>query len=135
MKIQLDPGAFPPVRAHENDGGLDLRALETKYVFPGEHAIFETGVHAAIPPGYVGLLTSKSGLMAKGITSRGTIDSGYTGSIKAVLFNHGTESYLVHAGDKITQLVVVPALIEPVELVATLEETERGAGGFGSTGL
>lgn len=135
MKFQLDPGAFLPVRAHENDAGVDLRALETKYVFPGEHTIFETGVHAEIPPGYVGLLTSKSGLMAKGITSRGTIDSGYTGSIKAVLFNHGSESYLVHAGDKITQLVIVPALIEPVELVAALEETERGADGFGSTGL
>lgn len=70
MRVQLDPGAFLPVRAHENDAGVDLRALETKYVFPGEHTIFKTGVHAEIPPGYVGLLTSKSGLMAKGITSR-----------------------------------------------------------------
>lgn len=135
MKVKLDPGAFLPVRAHENDAGLDLRAMETKYVFPGEHTIFDTGVHIEIPPGFVGLLTSRSGLMSKGITSRGTIDSGYTGSIRAVLFNHGPESYLVHAGDKITQLVVVPALIESVELVASLEETERGADGFGSTGL
>ena len=134
MKIKLDPGAFMPERAHGTDAGLDLRARETKYVFPGEHAIFDTGVHAAIPAAYVGLITSKSGLMAKGITSRGTIDSGYTGSIKAVLFNHGAESYLVNKGDKITQLVILPTLLASVELVTELEETDRGDNGFGSTG-
>ena len=96
--------------------------------------VFDTGVHVEIPKGYVGLITSKSGLMAKGITSRGTIDSGYTGSIRAVLFNHGERGYLVQKGDKITQMVVLPVLIEDVELTDTLEETERGAGGFGSTG-
>lgn len=135
MKVNLDPGAYVPERAHADDAGLDLRARETKYVYPREHAVFDTGVHVAIPAGYVGLITSKSGLMAKGITSRGTIDCGYTGSLKAVLFNHGEESYLVKAGDKITQLVILPCLIEDIELVSALDETERGSGGFGSTGV
>ena len=134
MKIKLDPGAYVPERAHIADAGLDLRSMETRYVSPGEFESFDTGVHVEIPKGYVGLITSKSGLMAKGITSRGTIDSGYTGSIKAILFNHGEEGYLVRKGDKITQLVVLPCIIEDVELVSHLEETERGANGFGSTG-
>ena len=134
MKIKLDPGAYVPERAHIADAGLDLRSMETRYVSPGEFESFDTGVHVEIPKGHVGLITSKSGLMAKGITSRGTIDSGYTGSIKAILFNHGEEGYLVRKGDKITQLVVLPCIIEDVELVSHLEETERGDNGFGSTG-
>lgn len=134
MKIKLDEGAKMPTRAHEWDAGLDLYSREDKYVYPGEHAIFDTGVHAAIPKNAVGLITSKSGLMSKGITSRGTIDSGYTGSIRAVLFNHGSESYLVRKGDKITQLLVLPAIICDTELVDELEDTERGEGGFGSSG-
>ena len=121
MKIKLDEGAKMPSRAHEWDAGLDLYSREDKYVYPGEHAIFDTGVHVAIPKDCVGLITSKSGLMAKGITSRGTIDSGYTG-------------YLVRKGDKITQLLVMPAIICDTELVDELEDTERGEGGFGSSG-
>ena len=72
--------------------------------------------------------------MSKGITSRGTIDCGYTGSIKAILFNHGDEGYLIRAGDKITQLVILPIITPEIELVDSLETTERGEGGFGSTG-
>lgn len=134
MKIQLDPGAIMPTRGHATDAGLDLYAMETGYVYAGGQAIFDTGVHVQIPPGYVGLITSKSGLMGKGITSRGTIDSGYTGSIKAVLYNHSRESYLVHKGDKITQLVLLPIITPELELVEALEETSRADGGFGSTG-
>lgn len=134
MKIKLDPGAYVPERAHPNDAGLDLRSMENKYVSPGEFVKFDTGVHVQIPEGYVGLITSKSGLMAKGITSRGTIDSGYTGSIKAILFNHGEEGYLVRKGDKVTQLVVLPCVVEDIELVSSLEETDRGESGFGSSG-
>lgn len=134
MKVSLDNGAKRPERAHKNDAGLDLFSMETKYISPKEHVRFETGVHVEIPAGYVGLLTSKSGLMSKGITSRGTIDCGYTGSIKAILFNHGDEGYLIRAGDKITQLVILPIITPEIELVDSLETTERGEGGFGSTG-
>lgn len=134
MKIKLDPGAYIPERAHKYDAGLDLRSPETFWLHPGEHYAVETGVHVDIPVGFVGLITSKSGLMAKGITSRGTIDAGYTGSIRAVLYNHGQEAYLVKAGDKITQLVVLPIWLPDIEIVDELEDTERGENGFGSTG-
>lgn len=134
MKVLLDPGAYMPERAHEADAGYDLRSLENKWVFSGEYAVFDTHVHVMIPEGYVGLLTSKSGLMAKGMTSRGTIDSGYTGSIHVVLYNHGSEAYEVRKGDKISQLVILPILTPELEQVDSLEDTERGDGGFGSTG-
>lgn len=134
MNIMLDKGAYMPVRGHETDAGLDLRAMETKYVYAGEQAVFDTGVHVEVPKGCVGLITSKSGLMSKGITSRGTIDESYRGSIKAVLFNDSDESYLVRAGDKITQLVIIPIVIPEITVVESLSETERGDGGFGSTG-
>lgn len=135
MKIVLEDGAIMPTRAHRTDAGLDLYAREGATVPAGSTAVFDTGVHIAIPDGYVGLLTSKSGLMRKyGITCRGTIDCGYTGSIQAVMFNHGKEDYYVHAGDKITQLVILPVLLNELERVDSLEDTERGSGGFGSTG-
>jgi dUTP pyrophosphatase len=134
MKISLDADAKMPERAHETDAGLDLFANEAGWVAPGCAAIFNTGVHIEIPRGHVGLLTSKSGLMKKDITSRGTIDCGYTGSIKAVLFNHGSRGYHVNKGDKITQLVLLPMITPELELVDALEGTERGEAGFGSTG-
>lgn len=134
MKIKLDAGAYAPERAHKYDAGLDLRSTGSYWLHPGEHVAIDTGVHVAIPEGFVGLITSKSGLMLKGITSRGTIDSGYTGSIKAVLYNHGAEGYQIKAGDKITQLVVLPCWIPDIELVSDLEDSERGENGFGSTG-
>ena len=134
MKVKLDPGAVKPTREHINDAGLDLYSPVSLWLHPGCHEVIDTGVHIAIPEGHVGLITSKSGLMAKGITSRGTIDSGYTGSIKAVLYNHGGEGYQIKAGDKVTQLVILPCIMPPIEIVDELEETDRSSGGFGSTG-
>ena len=134
MKIKLDPGAYKPTRGHIDDAGLDLYSTASLWLHPGKHEVIDTGVHVQIPPGYVGLITSKSGLMAKGITSRGTIDCGFTGSIKAVLYNHGDEGYLINAGDKITQLVILPCLTPPLEIVDDLDDTDRGSDGFGSTG-
>lgn len=134
MKFKIDDGAFAPERAHPVDAGLDIRSPISIWIEPRDHVMIDTGVHVDIPAGYVGLLTSKSGLMLKGITSTGTIDSGYTGSIKAVLYNHSKEGYHVNCGDKITQLVVFPISLVKVELVDEMEETDRGDGGFGSTG-
>lgn len=134
LKVKLDRDATMPTRAHKDDAGLDLFAAETVYIAPHSHETVETGIHAAIPRGFVGLLTSKSGLMGKGITCRGTIDSGYTGSIKAVMFNHSDKAYKVEKGSKCTQLVILPIVTPEVELVDFMEETERGANGFGSTG-
>ena len=135
LKTVIDPGACIPVRAHATDAGLDLYAKESGWIFPFTRRAFDTGVHVAIPKGYVGLLTSKSGLMLnKGITSRGTIDTGYTGSIRAVLFNHSWRIVKIKRNQKITQLVILPCMLPTPEIVDKLEETERGVGGFGSTG-
>ena len=134
MRITMDVGSFKPTRAHPNDAGLDLYAMHSAVIPPCGHTKIETGIHAEIPVGYVGLLTSKSGLMAKGITSRGTIDSGYTGSIKAVLYNHSHKCVEIEAGQKITQLVILPIITPELEVVESLEETDRADGGFGSSG-
>ena len=134
MKIKLDPGAYMPTRGHMTDAGLDLYSPVDLWLHPGEHKMIDTGVHIEIPEGYVGMITSKSGLMSQGITSRGTIDRGYTGSIKAVLYNHGQEGFKIRKGYKITQLVIVPCITPKLEVVNELDETARGDGGFGSTG-
>ena len=135
MKIKLDEWAFMPERAHTTDAGLDLFSPVRKVIRANDWESIDTGVHVEIPNGYVGMITSKSGLMAReGITSRGTIDSGFNGSIRAVLFNHSRKDYIVEKGQKITQLVIMPILTPDLELVDELEETERGANGFGSTG-
>ena len=135
MKVMLDPGAIMPTRAHITDAGLDLYSPVRQVVHANDWVGIDTGVHVEIPDGYVGMITSKSGLMAtEGITSRGTIDAGYVGSIKAVLFNHSRKDFIVEKGQKITQLVIMPIITPEPELVDSLEETERGNGGFGSTG-
>lgn len=135
IKIKLDEGAKMPTRAHITDAGLDLYARETQIISARESAKFNTGVHIEIPVGYVGMLKSKSGLNVNhGITSEGVIDAGYTGSIVAKLYNNSGYDYTVNAGDKITQLVIMPILTPDLEEVDTLEETDRGTGGFGSTG-
>ena len=135
IKVMLDDGAKMPTRAHECDAGLDLYANERVVVRPYDRAVISTGTHMAIPRGYVGLITSKSGLMGnKGLTCRGTIDPDFTGDIKAVVFNHTGTTYIVEKGDKVTQIVIIRCeLPEPV-LVDHLDDTERGDNGFGSSG-
>lgn len=135
MKIMLDNGAKMPTRAHSTDAGLDLYAMDTQIIPAKESAVFDTGVHVELPEGTAGFLKSKSGLNTKhGITSEGVIDVGYTGSIVAKLYNHSGMDYNVNAGDKITQLVIVPILTPELELVESFGETDRGNNGFGSTG-
>lgn len=135
MKIKLDSWAIMPTRAHDTDAGLDLYATEDKMVPCYSAAIFDTGVHVQLPPNTAGMLKSKSGLNVKhGITSEGVIDVGYTGSICVKLYNHSDTAYIVHRGDKISQLVIVPIVIPPIVVVDELEESERGGRGFGSTG-
>ena len=146
MKIKLDKGAYMPTRAHETDAGLDLYTPVDVNV-PGcssdvfdefaevGSAIIDTGVHVEIPKGYVGFIKSKSGLMVHyGLTADGTIDAGYTGSIRVKLFNHTNEEYLFGAGDKIAQLVLLPIITPELEQVDSLEDTDRGSNGFGSSG-
>ena len=135
MKIMLDEGAYMPTRAHDTDAGLDLYARETCIVNARESAKFDTGVHIELPPDTVGFLKSKSGLMVKhGITSEGVVDEGYTGSIVVKLFNNSDGYYVVNKGDKISQLVILPIIKPALELVDSLEQTDRGSNGFGSSG-
>ena len=135
MKVKVDPGAYYPVRAHETDAGLDLRANEAGMVPPHGSKTFGTGVHVQLPHGTGGLLVAKSGLNSKNaVTSTGLIDEGYTGEIHVTLHNGSDMPFIVDHGQKISQLVVIPVLYEDVEIVDELDESERGADGFGSTG-
>ena len=135
MKIKLDPGAYMPDRAHDTDAGLDLRSPEDITVPASGSAVIDTGVHIELPPMTAGLLVSKSGLNVRhNITSTGLIDEGYTGSIAVKLHNHGDTDYHVSGGDKISQLVVICIERPEIDLVSELDDTDRGAGGFGSTG-
>lgn len=135
MKIKLDPGAIMPTRAHDTDAGLDLYALKDQIIRAHDDAIFKTGVHIQLPHGCAGLLVSKSGLNVNHeITSTGLIDEGYSGEITVKLYNHGRYDYTVRAGDKISQLVIIPVLYETVQIVDEIDSGERGNAGFGSTG-
>jgi dUTP pyrophosphatase len=149
MKVVLDPGAKMPTRAHDTDAGLDLYSPVYATIYPADvEATFggffgdssssvciDTGVHVEIPVGYVGMIKSKSGLNVNhGITSEGVIDAGYTGSICVKLYNHGSKAVEIQKGQKISQLVLLPIITPELEQVDSLEETERGTGGFGSTG-
>lgn len=137
INVMLDDGAFIPERAHEWDAGLDLRSPISAYIYDGESVVIDTGVHVQIPEGYVGMLKSKSGLNVKhGITSEGTIDSHYTGSIVVKLYcsDSTTKAYRIEVGDKITQLVILPCETPKINVVDEFPETDRNDGGFGSTG-
>lgn len=140
MKIMLDKGARMPTRAHPWDAGLDLYAPEdagTYCIGPcGGSVTIDTGVHMQIPEGYAGFIKAKSGLNVKhGLTCTGVIDAHYTGSIAVKLYNHHPcLRYDVRPGDKIAQLVILKCELPELEIVDSLEETDRGDGGFGSTG-
>lgn len=135
MNIQLDNQALMPVRAHNMDAGLDLISPVDMVIPERGSVTVDTGVHIELPPNTAGFLKSKSGLNVKyGITSEGVIDVGYTGSIAVKLYNHSGMDYTVRRGDKISQLVVVKIDTPEPVLVDKLADTERGNGGFGSTG-
>ena len=135
-KVTLDPGAYMPERAHEADAGWDLRTPEEVIIAAGRSAVIDTGVHVMIPKGYVGFLKAKSGLNIKsGILGTGVVDAGYSGSIVVKLYNENPiDMKWFKAGDKVIQLVILPIPDVTMTLVDELEETERGANGFGSTG-
>ena len=140
MKIMLDIWAKMPTRAHPWDAGLDLYAPEDESVYTispcGGSVTIDTGVHVQIPEGFTGFIKAKSGLNVKHcLTCTGVIDSHYTGSIAVKLYNHHPcLRYDVRPGDKIAQLVILPCVMPHLELVDSLEETDRGDNGFGSTG-
>ena len=130
------PAAHLPTRAHPTDAGLDLRALEPATVAPGGTTTVRTGITVGIPEGHVGLVWPRSGLARHGVdTLAGVIDHGYTGEVQVVLTTHGQTHHHIEPGDRVAQLLITPiATPEPV-LVEYLDDTARGDGAFGSTGV
>jgi len=129
-------GGTLPEYASAGAAGADLRASETVEIAPGGRAAVPTAVRLEIPPGHVGLVWPRSGLAVRhGIdTLAGVIDSDYRGEVRVVLVNHGDESFRVDKGDRVAQLLV--QRVERARFLAadSIRETDRGAGGFGSTG-
>lgn len=140
LKVRrLDAGARLPTRAYPGDAGLDLYALEDVVLDPGERASVRTGIAVEIPDGHAGLVVPRSGLAARHgvalVNAPGVIDAGYRGEVRVLLLNTDrTEPFAISGGERIAQLVLVrvetPAVVEVEELTLS----ERGAGGFGSTG-
>lgn len=137
---RLDEGLPLPRYAHEGDAGLDLYSAEDATLAPFERRLIATGVAFSIPEGYAGFVQPRSGLAIKQglslVNTPGLIDSHYRGEIKAIAINLDSQNQIeIRRGDKIAQLVIQPvARVELVEVVE-LDETVRGEGGFGSTGV
>ena len=135
IKFSMDEGAFPIARAHAADAGFDIRSREKRLVRAKSSEVFHPGVHVEIPQGGGGQIISKSGLNVNhDITSTGLIDSGYSGEIVVKLYNNGNDDYQVNVGDKISQLVIFPCVMDAAEQVEDIRGGERGSNGFGSTG-
>jgi len=135
---QLDPDLPVPAHAHPGDGGVDLCARESVTLAPGERGVIPTGVAVAIPLGYAGLVTPRSGLASRQgigvVNGPGLVDAGYRGEIKVILVNHGQERVDIERGDRIAQLVVVAVAQQEFQVVDELPPSTRGADGLGSTG-
>jgi dUTP pyrophosphatase len=134
-----------PLPAYETAqaAGMDLRAAlpegEPLTLAPGQRAAIPTGLAIALPPGFEAQVRPRSGLAFKFglsmVNSPGTIDADYRGELKVILINHGHEPFVVHRGERIAQLVIAPVIQAAWQEVSSLDETERGAGGFGHTGV
>lgn len=134
---RLTHTATLPTRGTAGAVGYDLYASEDCIIPRGARAIVSTGIAMVIPTDCYGRVAPRSGLAAKhGIqVGAGVIDPDYTGEVKVVLFNHGESDFSILTGDRIAQLILERCETPPVQEVGTLEETDRGAGGFGSTGV
>jgi dUTP pyrophosphatase len=137
--VRLAEGARAPAQAHEGDAGYDLHASETVTLAPGARAAVGTGIAVAIPEGHAGLVVPRSGLALRHgigvVNAPGIIDSGYRGELKVLLLNTDRdEAFEVRPGDRIAQLLVMPVAQPELVELDSLDETLRGAGGFGSSG-
>jgi dUTP pyrophosphatase len=136
---RLDPRAQLPTRAHPDDAGLDLYALEGAVLAPGERAEVRTGIAVDIPTGHAGLVVPRSGLAARHgialVNAPGLIDSGYRGELRVLLLNtDGEQTFRIAVGDRVAQLVVVAVAPAVVTEVSQLSQSARGGRGFGSSG-
>jgi len=136
-KIHAD--AILPHYVHLGDSGMDLYSIEDLAIAPGETAFVHTGLKIAVPTNYEAQVRPKSGLALKHavtvLNTPGTVDSGYRGEICVILINHGKEAFHIQKHTKIAQMVICPVVHAEVVEAASLDETTRGEGGFGSTGI
>lgn len=136
---KMSESAETPVYGSEYAAGADLRSVEDVWIAPGETVLVGTGIAVELRPATVGLLFPRSGMSLKTklrlANSVGVIDEDYRGEIKAAFTNIGTETERISKGDRIAQLVMIPYVRADWIEKTTLDETERGEGGFGSTGM
>ena len=136
---KIDPAAILPSYAHPGDAGMDVRSVEELVVEPGGRKLVRTGLMMMLPPGYEAQVRPRSGLALKnGVTvlnTPGTIDEGYRGEVGVILANLGAEPFRVEKGAKIAQIVIAPCTRAEIVETAEIDETARGTGGFGSTGV
>jgi dUTP pyrophosphatase len=137
LKVKrIHPEAKLPVYGHPGDAGLDLFSVADRDIAPGEVFAVPTGIQVAVPAGHVGLVWDKSGLSLKGVHRlAGVVDAGYRGEVQVVMINLGDAPFAVKKGMKIAQLLVQPVAAVAVVEAGSLDDTSRGQGGFGSTGL
>ena len=136
---RIHPEAELPAYAHQDDAGMDLRSVEDCIVPRGGRRLVRTGLQMELPPGFDAQVRPRSGLALKhGITvlnTPGTIDAGYRGEVGVILANFGDADFSVAKGDRIAQMVVAPVLRAEIAETDALDCTDRGTGGFGSTGV
>ena len=136
---KIDPAAILPSYAHPGDAGMDVRSVEELVVEPGGRKLVRTGLVMMLPPGYEAQVRPRSGLALKnGVTvlnTPGTIDEGYRGEVGVILANLGAEPFRVEKGAKIAQIVIASCTRAAIVETAEIDETARGTGGFGSTGV
>jgi dUTP pyrophosphatase len=133
---RIHPDAKIPTYGHPGDAGMDLFAVVDRTLAPGEVFAVPTGIQVAIPAGFVGLIWDKSGISLKGVHRlAGVVDAGYRGEVQVVMINLGKEPFALKKGMKIAQLLIQPVAAVTIVESDTLDDTSRGEGGFGSTGL
>ena len=136
---RLADEAVLPAYAHPGDAGMDLCSVQSLVIPPGGRALVPTGLAMALPSGYEAQVRPRSGLALKrGVTvlnTPGTIDEGYRGEVGVVLANFGDTDFVVEKGDRIAQMVIAPVTRAEIVEVSQVDETDRGTGGFGSTGV
>ena len=135
---KIHPDAVLPSYAHPSDAGMDVRSVEDLTIAPGKRALVHTGLVMLLPPMYEAQVRPRSGLALKsGVTvlnTPGTIDAGYRGEVGVILANFGEADFQVKKGDKIAQIVIAPVTQPEIVETTEVDETDRGSGGFGSTG-
>ena len=139
LKVKLiHEDAMVPNRANEGDAGMDLYSIEEKVIQAGKSALIRTGIEMELPRGTEAQVRPRSGLALKHsitvLNSPGTIDEGYRGEVRVILINHGLEDFTVEKHMRIAQMIIAPVLQVKIEQTESLTESDRGRGGFGSSG-